>query len=75
MCDSLKKLGYTALSLAPVAMFAEGSATLPDVGQGDLSSYVTLGITAIAGVVAVVIGGYVAFKVVKKALAWVAKAF
>ena len=48
-------------------------ASLPDTGC-DVSSLITSGITAMGAVAAVAVGGYVAFKVVKKALGWVGRA-
>lgn len=70
MFDKIKYLGLAALTAGPVA-FCSDPVTLPDVGQDSLAQYLTTGITTIAGVVAVAIGGYVAFKLVKKALRWV----
>lgn len=52
---------------------AEGVTSLPDTGV-DVSSFISLGITALGGVVAVALGGYVAFLLVKKALKWIGKA-
>lgn len=63
------------LSGAMVAMFsgAAFAGSLPDTGC-DVSSLITAGITAMGAVAAVAVGGYVAFKVVKKALGWVGRA-
>lgn len=53
---------------------AEGSAvTLPDTGV-NVADYISKGITTMGAVVAVAVGGYVAFKVVRKALGWINKA-
>jgi len=60
-----------ALAAAP-AMFA-GEVTLPNIGV-DVSDYVTAGITALGAVVAVAVGGYAAFLIVRKALKWIGKA-
>lgn len=53
---------------------AEGAAvTLPDTGV-NVADYISKGITTMGAVVAVAVGGYVAFKVVRKALGWINKA-
>ena len=52
---------------------AFASSSLPDTGC-DVSALITSGITAMGAVAAVAVGGYVAFKVVKKALGWVGRA-
>lgn len=59
------------MALCSGSVFA--SATLPDTGC-DVDSLITAGITAMGAVAAVAVGGYVAFKVVKKALGWVGRA-
>lgn len=52
---------------------AFASATLPDTGC-DVSSLISTGITAMGAVAAVAVGGYIAFKVVKKGLSWAGRA-
>lgn len=53
--------------------FAEGEAvTLPTTGV-DVSAYVTAAITALGGVVAVCLGGYVAFKLINFGMKWLGK--
>jgi len=47
--------------------------TLPDTGV-DVGAYITLAIAALGGVVAVAIGGYAAFLLVKKAMKWIGRA-
>lgn len=70
MLDSLKsKVFVAAAVLSPALMFAE-DVTLPAVGQAELSSYITAGITALAGVVGVAVGGYCAFALIRKGLRW-----
>lgn len=58
-----------AMAICTSAAFA----SLPDTGC-DVSSLITSGITAMGAVAAVAVGGYVAFKIVKKALGWVGRA-
>lgn len=59
------------MALCSGSVFA--STTLPSTGC-DVSALITAGITAMGAVAAVAVGGYVAFKVVKKALGWVGRA-
>lgn len=61
---------------ASAAAFAEETSTpvtLPDTGI-NMSSYVTAGITAIGAVIAVVIGGYFAFLLIRKGMKWAGRA-
>ena len=73
----MKKFGSKLVTLFGAVMaLCSGSvfaATLPDTGC-DVDSLITAGITAMGAVAAVAVGGYVAFKVVKKALGWVGRA-
>jgi hypothetical protein len=62
-----------AIMLTAVVGRAEG-VTLPSVGV-DVGAFVTATITALGAVIAIVIGGYFAFLLVKKAVAWGRKAF
>ena len=67
-------LGLFGLSLAMASAFADGSGvTLPSTGV-DVGDYLTAGITAVAAVIGIAVGGYIAFLVVKKALRWAGKA-
>lgn len=52
--------------------FAEAVA-LPTTGV-NVGDYLTAGITAVAAVIGIAVGGYIAFMVVKKALRWAGKA-
>jgi len=70
----------TALKTAAVVgvvggMIAEAHAevTLPTTGV-DVGEYITAGITAVAAVIGVAVGGYIAFLIVRKALKWSSKA-
>ncbi len=70
--NRIKKKGVLlGLGLAVTAGYA--GAALPDTGC-DVSGLITDGITAMGAVAAVAVGGYVAFKIVKKALSWVGRA-
>jgi|GEM_PF-4397656 len=63
----------SAVALA-VVLFANGSSAFAQAALAttniDVGEYVTLGITALAGVVTVVVGGFFAFLVIRKALSW-----
>jgi hypothetical protein len=61
------------VGLAATVIGAEGDVTIPDTGL-DIAGYVTAAITTVAGVFAVVVGGYFAFLIVKKAMKWAGKA-
>lgn len=71
--QSVSKLA--ALALLAVVMVAGASGALaeppliPDTGV-DVGDYVTAGITAMAAVVAICVGGFFAFLIVKVALRW-----
>ena len=56
-------------SMAGVAHASGSTVTLPDTGA-NISGLVTAGITAIGGIVAVIVGGYFSFLVIKLALKW-----
>lgn len=56
-----------------VAESASAQIVLPDTGVA-VEDYVPLMVTALGVVVAAVIGGYVAFKVVKMGVRWLGKA-
>ncbi len=75
---ALAKSSYTktaAVLGAAGAMIAEAHAevTLPTTGV-NVGDYITAGITSVAAVVGVALGGYVAFKVVHKGCKWLGKA-
>ena len=65
----MKKLatlvGGSALVLGNSAM-----AALPTTGV-DLATDITSGVTALGAIVAVAVGGYIAFRIIRKALSWV----
>ena len=54
-------------------MMVLGQITVPDIGV-DTASAVSASITALGGVVAVAVGGYAAFLVVRKGLRWLGTA-
>ena len=58
--------------MASAATFA-GEVTLPNIGV-DVGDYVSAGITTLGAVVAVAIGGYAAFLIVRKSLKWIGRA-
>ena len=55
------------------ASMSHDAVTIPDSGI-DMAGYVTAAILAIGGVVAVVVGGYFAFLLIKVAMRWAGKA-
>lgn len=65
----------TTLSLLTVAAVASAAdpVTIPTTGC-DIGGFITAGITAVAAVVAVAVGGYFAFLIVKKGIRWASKA-
>lgn len=66
----IKVMLMIGLCLIGASVFAEGEAvTLPTTGV-DVAGYVTATITALGAIVAVCLGGYVAFKLVKMGMAW-----
>lgn len=73
--SSARLIKTKAALVAVVAMALVGSfsasatVTLPDTGA-DISGLVTAGITALGAIVAVIVGGYFAFLVIKKAMSW-----
>jgi hypothetical protein len=71
--NSWKQKLVVAWSVAMAVCSGSVFASLPDTGC-DVDSLITSGITAMGAVAAVAVGGYVAFKVVKKALGWVGRA-
>ena len=68
----LKKMlaGATLALGAAVPMFAqEGSANIPETGI-DIAAYATAAITSLGAIIAVCVGGYFAFKLVKIGIKW-----
>lgn len=76
MTQKIKKLAFAALALAPLATFAQdaGGVSIPDSGV-DIEGYISSGITEMGSVVAVALGGFVCFLMVKKAMGWIRRAF
>lgn len=65
-----KYVTLAACILATVAGGAHASTvTLPDTGA-NISGLVTAGITAIGAIVALIVGGYFAFLVIRLAMKW-----
>jgi len=66
---------YGALAAFVLATLASGAhasgstVTLPDTGA-NISGLVTAGITAIGAIVAVIVGGYFSFLVIRLAMKW-----
>ncbi len=66
-----KLLLSSAAVLGTVSAFAEGAAvTIPSIGV-DVGAYATSAITTLGGVVAVCVGGTIAFYLVRAGLRWV----
>ncbi len=75
MFDSFKVKAGTICALASMgamSAFATETVTLPETGV-DVAGYAGAAITALGSVVAVAIGGYVAFLLVRKGLSWIRK--
>jgi hypothetical protein len=66
-------LSTLALAVGAVASASAADVTIPTTGL-DIAGYITAAITAVAAVFAVVVGGYFAFLIVKKAMRWAGKA-
>jgi len=62
-----------AFAIFAVAHAEDLPVTLPDTGV-DVGAYITVAIAALGGVVAVALGGYAAFLLVKKAMKWIGRA-
>lgn len=65
-------MALSLLVLAAVASAAD-PVTLPSTGL-DIGAFITAGITAVAAVVAIAVGGYFAFLIVRKGIRWASKA-
>lgn len=61
-----------ASTLAVVSAASAQGAELPDTGV-DMEDLLGLAITGLGAIVVVVVGGYLAFKLIKLALRWVGK--
>jgi len=63
------------IGLLTVGTLASATTTvsIPDTGI-DVAGYVTAAITAVGAVIAVCVGGYFAFLVIKKAIRWAGRA-
>lgn len=69
----IKVMLMIGLCLIGASVFAEGEAvTLPTTGV-DVASYVTATISALGQIVAVCLGGYVAFRLVNYGMKWLNK--
>jgi len=64
---NLALLTLAVVSLAAGEVFA--GVTIPDAGV-EVAGYITAAITALGSVVAVAVGGFFAFLIVRKALRW-----
>lgn len=62
-----------SLATAASAFATEPPLALPDTGV-DVPGLIELAITAMGGIAAVAVGGFIAFLVVRKALSWVRRA-
>lgn len=68
-----KIAAFIGIASVSAVASAQEAVTLPNTGL-DIGAYVTAGITALAGVLAVVVGGYFAFLLIKKAMRWAGRA-
>ena len=66
---SALKFAPAAALAAVVGASAQAQASLPATGV-DVAEFVTLVITALGAVVGVVVGGYFAFLLIRKAMGW-----
>lgn len=69
----MKKLAVVVVMVMGL-MAGCAMAALPDTGA-NVEGLMTEGITAMGAIAVVAVGGYIAFKIVKKALDWVGRAF
>ena len=73
-CLSKVLCSKTALAVGTVltssAVFAEDSVTLPETGI-NLAGYATAAITSLGAIVAVVIGGTIAFILIRAGVRWI----
>ena len=70
LSGSKSKFAAVAAALAPVAIFAEDPITLPQTGV-DIAGYATAAITALGAIVAVVVGGIIAYQLVRAGIRWI----
>lgn len=74
----LKKLGgvitaprlVALTALCSFSTFAQDAVTLPETGV-DIAKYATAAITALGAVVAVVVGGTIAFLLIRAGIRWI----
>ena len=67
------KIAGTTAVITGLAASSFAEVTLPTTGV-NVGDYLTAGITAVAAVIGIAVGGYIAFLVVRKALRWAGKA-
>ncbi len=65
----VRNVFLASVALIGSAQLASAQVTLPDTGV-DVTGHVTAAITAMGAIVAVVIGGFFAFMLIRKALQW-----
>lgn len=71
MSGKIKKFGLGVAGLvAGVTTFAQDAVTLPETGV-DLQGYATAGITYLGGIIAVVVGGTIAFILIRAGIRWI----
>lgn len=68
-------LGVLSVGAAAFATETAETVSVSMPGSMDLAGVITSGVTIMAGVVAAALGAFVSFLLVKKALAWIRKAF
>lgn len=73
MLSRNRAVSAASLFVGTVAAASAADVTIPTTGL-DIGGYITAAITAVAAVFAVVVGGYFAFLIVKKAMRWAGKA-
>lgn len=74
----LKKLGsyitaprlVAASAVASFSTFAQDAVTIPDTGV-DVEGYASAAITSLGGIVAVVVGGTIAFILIRSGIRWI----
>lgn len=70
---STKFAHVAAVLVAGTASAFAADVTIPTTGL-DIGAYITAGITAMAAVAAVAVGGYFAFLIIRKGIRWAGKA-
>ena len=69
-CRTAAMSGAVVAALSALPTFADESVSLPSTGV-DVGAYATAAITSLGGVVAVCVGGVVAFMLVRAGIRWV----